>query len=121
MRFLGIDLAAKPEKTSVCILDWTDRPHVTGIRRPATDQLVRELAAEDVATIGIDSPFGWPDRFLSFIQPNHGVQEPRPLTDAEAEFLKYRQAHNVRCGFECRGKRKYQDWLRLFQSQRLFG
>lgn len=69
MRTVGIDLAAQPEDTGVCVIDWPDRGHgepvritppITGNRDP---DLLR-LMADGAAAVAIDAPFGWPE-FMS--------------------------------------------------------
>ena len=90
MKFVGIDLAAQPRNTSMCVLDWRTAPRVQAIHRPATDACIVRAAGNDVAAVGIDSPFGWPRPFLSFIQPDRKLSRPNPLTQADSDRLKYR-------------------------------
>lgn len=90
MKFIGIDLAARPRNTSMCILDWITAPRVQAIHRPATDDCIVRAASNDVAAVGIDSPFGWPLPFLSFIQPGREPSRPDSLTQADSDRLKYR-------------------------------
>ena len=90
MKFVGIDLAARPRSTSMCVLDWRTTPRVQAIHRPATDADILGAADNDVAAIGIDSPFGWPLPFLSFIRPDRKPTRPDSLTQADFDRLKYR-------------------------------
>lgn len=90
MRFAGVDLAAQPKRTSLCILDWGAAPRVEAVLRPATDEHIIREADKTVSAIGIDCPFGWPDAFVSFIQPGRSSTSCRPLAKHEADFLKYR-------------------------------
>ena len=90
MRFVGVDLAAQPERTSICIVDWKATAHVEAVNRPADDERIIRIASGNVVAIGIDSPFGWPEAFVSFVQ--QGLKHPQhmPLTRDEADRLKYR-------------------------------
>ena len=74
----------------MCILDWRTAPRVQAIHRPATDACIVHAAGNDVAAVGIDSPFGWPLPFLSFIQPGREPSRPDSLTQADSDRLKYR-------------------------------
>lgn len=88
MKFLGVDLAARPAKTSVCVLEWKRHPRVRAIEMPASDERIVHLASDHVTAIGIDSPFGWPDAFVAFVNGNS--RPARPLDSTEADCLKYR-------------------------------
>ena len=90
MRFVGVDLAAQPTETSLCILDWRATPCIELIQRPAADELIIREAGSTVAAIGLDCPFGWPADFVSFVQQGHSSTTCTPLTKHEADLLKYR-------------------------------
>lgn len=90
MKFLGIDLAARPRNTSMCVLDWGTAPRVQAIHRPATDSCIVRAAGKDVAAVGIDSPFGWPLPFRSFIQRGRKPSRPDSFMQADSDRLKYR-------------------------------
>ena len=91
MRFVGVDLAARPNNTSLCILEWNTNPRVEAVHRPADDESIIRIACENVAAVGLDSPFGWPQAFVSFIRQGlKSSHQPAPLTDKEADRLKYR-------------------------------
>lgn len=90
MRFVGIDLAAQPNNTSACVLEWRKRPRVVEIRRSATDDWIISKASQSTTAIGIDSPFGWPISFVNFIHQKRVARHPRPLSASEAIGLKYR-------------------------------
>ena len=105
MKFIGVDLAARSKKTSVCVLDWKTTPRVEAIYGPASDECILHATGDDVAAVGIDSPFGWPAPFVSFVQPDQSSRRPCPLSDAEADELKYRSTDLwVRDHFRRRGK-----------------
>ena len=73
MRFVGVDLASQPEKSSLCVVEWptgTARPRITAVHRPADDDLIVELAA-DAAAVGLDCPLGWPSPFVEMVAAHH--------------------------------------------------
>ena len=105
MKFVGIDLAARPRNTSMCVLDWGTAPRVQAIHRPATDACIVRAAGNDVAAVGIDSPFGWPLPFLSFVLSGRKPSRPDSLTQADFDRLKYRSTDLwVREHFQSVGK-----------------
>lgn len=64
MRTLGIDLAAQPRGTGVCMIDWDgDGARVTRLGAGIADEGLLELTAE-ADKVGIDAPLGWPDEFV---------------------------------------------------------
>lgn len=68
---LGIDLAAEPESTGGCAIDWRDGAAAvqwlsTGLH---DDEILRRAQAADV--VGIDAPFGWPTYFVEAITAHH--------------------------------------------------
>lgn len=67
MKFVGIDLAARPKRTSLCVVDWTSGPRIEELSSGIDDDRICGIA-ERVAALGIDSPFGWPEPFISFIR-----------------------------------------------------
>ncbi len=104
MRFIGVDLAAQPKNTSLCVLEWKRNPRVVSIHRPATDdQIINE--SHGVAAIGIDSPFGWPISFAKFILKKQVSRDFLPINPSEANHLKYRFTDDyVRKHFDSLGK-----------------
>ncbi|MEM7141949.1 MAG: DUF429 domain-containing protein [Actinomycetota bacterium] len=88
MRFVGVDLAAQPEKSSMCLLDWARRPKVVDIVRPATDDAI-VTAALDAMGVGIDVPFGWPTPFVDKIRRWHDGQSAA-LDDTTPRDLRLR-------------------------------
>ena len=74
----------------MCVLDWEPAPRVRAIHRPATDACIARAAGNDVAAVAIDSPFGWPLPFASFIQPGRKPSGQNSLAQADSERLKYR-------------------------------
>lgn len=77
MHTLGIDLAAQPAATGVCLVDWTRRP--PGVDFPAAGASDRELLRwlGEVDKAGIDVPFGWPRAFVETVS-RHDAHRPLP-------------------------------------------
>lgn len=67
---LGIDLAAQPENTAICCVEWSGAvPSIGAIKlgKGCADEPLVEMIKEVVGhggTVGIDAPFGWPDAFV---------------------------------------------------------
>ncbi len=63
MRSLGIDLAAQPQNTAYCAVQWyADMALVETPKRGADDaSLLDAMVGADWT--GIDAPFGWPEPF----------------------------------------------------------
>lgn len=74
MRTVGIDLAAQPVNTGVCVVDWSDgcvesvAPNSTA---GGDDELVDVMCATGVDKVGIDTPLGWPDDFVEAVVAHH--------------------------------------------------
>jgi hypothetical protein len=84
---VGVDLAAQPARTAVCIVKWT--PGTPEIGLPETgfdDRRLRELFAH-ADKIGIDVPLGWPDGFVDAIMAHH---RGSPWPDVARRPLLYR-------------------------------
>ena len=78
MHCLGIDLAAQPKATAVCMTKWQgNRFEIEeldcGVEDPAIVDLM--LSADKV---GLDAPLGWPDDFVAAVDRHH-----RQATDSE--------------------------------------
>src|SRR4051812_3572297 len=99
MRTLGIDLAAQPQDTAACVIDWpaTDEAQVT-VARPVAgcdDDRLLDLMA-DVDAVGIDAPFGWPEFINEHLAAyaERGEWPLRPADEDEADWslrLRYRE------------------------------
>lgn len=68
VRTLGVDLAAQPAKTGVCLIQWDlpRGPAIEHIGVGADDALVVELAKSS-DRVAIDCPLGWPQAFVAFL------------------------------------------------------
>jgi predicted nuclease with RNAse H fold len=62
----GVDLAAQPKKTAVCMIEWFEdgrgRVDCPGLGASDEDILV-QMGRDDVSVTAIDAPFGWPRVF----------------------------------------------------------
>ncbi len=90
----GVDLATEPERTALAVLDWNESgARVTVLSVGVDDdQVVR--TAEQVTTLGIDCPLGWPDTFVEFLQGHHTghVLAPRDVRGTDwRRTLAYRE------------------------------
>jgi hypothetical protein len=79
MRTVGIDLAAQPEDTAACTIDWTGQ-HGVIVAHPQRlddDALVALVRMPGVTKVAIDAPFGWPAAFVHAIA-SHTSEEAWP-------------------------------------------
>ena len=75
MRILGIDLAAQPENTGACVVEWLPDRAVAA-PAPVEDDALVEFA-RDVDLVAVDAPLGWPDAFVAAVHAHHsGVPWP---------------------------------------------
>ena len=82
MRTVGLDLAAQPVNTGVCVVDWANG-QVVSVAANSTaggdSELVDIMCAPGVTKVGIDAPLGWPDDFVAAMVAHHSGQ-PWPDT-----------------------------------------
>jgi predicted nuclease with RNAse H fold len=81
MRCLGIDLAAQPESTAICITVWEETGvAVEDLRCGLNDEeLVESMLG--VERVGLDAPLGWPDDFVQSVGDHHGLGRKDRLPD----------------------------------------
>lgn len=75
----GIDLSAEARDTAICRIDWQPgrgvvQPPDEGAHDPDVLAALHEAHAE---SIGVDCPFGWPDRFVEAVAA-HTSHRPWP-------------------------------------------
>jgi hypothetical protein len=65
----GIDLAAESAGTALAVIEWADGgARLVDLRLGVDDAAIVAVAsAGDVAKLGIDCAFGWPDEFVAFV------------------------------------------------------
>lgn len=70
----GVDLAAQPQRTAVCRIDWADgRATVAELRaRDVEDVQIAGLISTADWT-GLDVPLGWPDGFIAAVSAHHAA------------------------------------------------
>lgn len=68
---LGIDMAAQPEDTAACAIEWRQgRARVLQVACNRDDEaLAGDIRAAD--KVGIDVPFGWPEAFVDAVATFH--------------------------------------------------
>lgn len=89
----GIDLASKPSKTAVCVIDWCE-DGVAEIKewersRWTDARLIEELMSDpSIQRIGVDAPFGWPTKYVNAISAssNNGTWPEDGYTDDFGRF-----------------------------------
>lgn len=79
LRVVGVDLASQPTKSSLCVIEWDERPRVIELARPAGDDLIVARAATADA-VGMDCPFGWPSKFIETVSRHH---DRRSIADVD--------------------------------------
>jgi predicted nuclease with RNAse H fold len=78
----GIDLAAQPNATALCIVEWRDgAAAVVALDQPVTNAGLVS-AFEDVEKLGVDVPLGWPQPFVDAIT-THSRLRPWPPTSTQ--------------------------------------
>ena len=64
---LGVDLAAQPENTAYCLIEWVKpKAYICELRRGADDAMLLEMFGRS-NKVGIDAPFGWPTAFATAV------------------------------------------------------
>jgi predicted nuclease with RNAse H fold len=71
----GVDLAAQPERTAACRIEWADG------RAAVIDLAARDVDDERIAALltasertGVDVPLGWPDAFIAAVSAHHAAR-----------------------------------------------
>ena len=81
MTTLGVDLAASPEETTCCTVEWhRATAEIVELQRRATDDDLLKVFGR-AAKIGIDTPFGWPVEFVRAVgkyENRNSEVTPRP-------------------------------------------
>ena len=64
---LGVDLAAQPENTAYCLIEWVKpKARIIELRCGADDAVLLERFGRS-DKVGIDAPFGWPTAFADAV------------------------------------------------------
>jgi predicted nuclease with RNAse H fold len=88
----GIDLAAQPRDTALCIVEWDEgAARVAALERPVDDAAL-ERAADGLSKLGVDVPLGWPRAFVAAIAAHQQLGR-WPTGDARA--LRFRRTDLV--------------------------
>lgn len=95
-RTLGVDLASAANKTGVCVLAWANGfAEVETLEVGADDASILTLQ-RGCDAVGIDSPFGWPSSFKSFLAMDMGGYVPDWGTDYRDQLRYRRTDHYVK-------------------------
>lgn len=89
VKTIGVDLAAQPKETAVCLLTWRQRQATIGtLSVGAGDDAILELIrAANPAKVAIDAPFGWPAPFVTAVS-QHAAGETWSARDSRALRLR---------------------------------
>jgi hypothetical protein len=118
---MGIDLAAQPENTAVCLLAWPGGgpPELLTLVRgcseegsPLADGWLSAIATGqggehpgEITKVGIDDPFGWPVPFLDALAAHRdGPVWPLAIEEPTGD-LRYRETDKVVAGLTSTGRR----------------
>lgn len=84
----GVDLAAQPERTAACRIEWDGGCGTVTelLGRDVGDHRIVELIEASDRT-GVDVPLGWPDGFVAAVSAHHAA---RPWTGGEPTRLRMR-------------------------------
>ncbi len=81
MQCLGIDLAAQPKATAICLTTWDEGSvAISELHCGVNDEdLVDLMLTAD--KVGLDAPLGWPDEFVAAVHKHHQGGSDGPLPD----------------------------------------
>lgn len=75
---IGIDLAAQPQDTAACEVQWHQtHAEIVGWHNPLDDQQILALI-EKADKVGIDVPLGWPTEFVRAVFRHHSGNKKWP-------------------------------------------
>ena len=76
---VGVDFASSPKKTWAAFGEVSNagRLRINEVRGGLEDKDLVAVSKEGHRVIAIDAPFGWPDRFVSFVSDHHQGKRPR--------------------------------------------
>lgn len=91
----GVDLAAQAKKTAVCMIEWGEdgRGRVDCPGPGASDdEILIQMARDDVAVSAIDAPFGWPIAYAETLldYTAHGAWPDPPGVQLTQEAMRLR-------------------------------
>jgi predicted nuclease with RNAse H fold len=89
MQTAGIDLAAQPAQTGLCIVEWAGKARCVGLDVGVTDDDIVAAAASS-ERCGIDAPFGYPQAFVDFVA-GHAALDPTAAPGADTAPYRLRE------------------------------
>ena len=89
---LGVDLAAQPENTAYCLIEWVKpKARIIELRCGVDDATLLEMFGRS-NKVGIDAPFGWPTAFAAAVYA-HQHRNVWPAVGTAS--LRYRVADHI--------------------------
>ena len=89
---LGVDLAAQPENTAYCLIEWVKpKARIIELRCGADDTILLERFGRS-DKIGIDAPFGWPTAFADAV---YAHQRRNVWPAVSTASLRYRTTDHI--------------------------
>ncbi len=89
---LGVDLAAQPENTAYCLIEWVKpEARIIELRCGADDEILLEMFDRSDKT-GIDAPFGWPTAFATAV---YAHQRRNVWPAVSTASLRYRTTDHI--------------------------
>ena len=89
---LGVDLAAQPENTAYCLIEWVKpNARIIELRCGADDTILLERFGRS-DKIGIDAPFGWPTAFADAV---YAHQRRNVWPAVSTASLRYRTTDHI--------------------------
>ncbi len=89
---LGVDLAAQPENTAYCLIEWVkSKARIIELHCGADDARLLEIFDRS-NKIGIDAPFGWPTAFADAV---YAHQRRNVWPAVSTASLRYRTTDHV--------------------------
>lgn len=94
-RTLGIDLAAQPERTAVCAVEWDGGSALAEVLPGRHDDArLLDLMRQPWDKIGIDCPLGWPEPFVEAVTAHRsGKRWPARGLDPDEHRRRVRYRH----------------------------
>ncbi len=89
---LGVDLAAQPENTAYCLIEWVkSKARIIELHCGADDAVLLKMFGR-ADKIGIDAPFGWPTAFAAAV---YAHQRRNVWPAVSTASLRYRTTDHI--------------------------
>lgn len=95
MRTVGIDLSSQIANTGICTIEWSKSgASVQSLVSNARDDDI-VAAVADADAYGIDTPFGWPARFVDMIAKVNMAGRARTWTKKWRDQMRFRETDRI--------------------------